>query len=104
MPAVGLLLAPDPVPEGDASYFASIERARERFAELGARLELVAGALEHPASTLVLTDGFGEIYASWTSEDRLSWPEASELVEWLEFIGSQCPKCSPAEPRWLETR
>ena len=101
--AVAVLLTAAPVPARDASYFASVQDARERFASLGARFELVAGVVDLPQSTLVVTDGYGEIHASWTSTERPTWPDQRELVEWLTYIASQCPECSPVDPAWRET-
>jgi len=68
--------------------YASVIRA------LDARIVLTTDAipgLPHPGA--VVADRWGEIVsvAQATSESDL--PDPAELVEWLQFVVSQCPEC-----------
>jgi len=45
-----------------------------------------------------ITDRFGEVFAVYRAAEGQAMPSVREIVEWLSFINSQCPECSP--PEW----
>jgi hypothetical protein len=55
---------------------------------------------EPGSSRLIITDRFGEIFASFPNERSAVIPTAEEVIRWLEFINQQCEECSP--PEWQE--
>lgn len=60
-----------------------------------------AGAADkygHPATAIYITDRFLEVFAVRRETEGQAMPGAREIVEWLSFINSQCPECSP--PEW----
>jgi len=50
------------------------------------------------AAAVYITDRFGEVFGVYRTRDRQSLPDITEIVNWLEFINSQCPECEP--PEW----
>jgi peroxiredoxin len=45
-----------------------------------------------------ITDRFGEVFGSYRKPDGQNLPTTKEILDWLEFINSQCPECEP--PEW----
>ena len=65
------------------------------------RIHRPAGAADkegHPATAIYITDRFGEVFAVYRAAEGQAIPSVREIVEWLSFINSQCPECSP--PEW----
>lgn len=52
------------------------------------------------AATVVVADEWGEVYQAWDAADGHELPGVDELVEWLQFVGIQCPECEGAEGPW----
>jgi len=52
----------------------------------------------HAAAALYVTDRYGEIFAIYRTRDGQALPTATEILNWLEFVNSQCPECEP--PEW----
>jgi peroxiredoxin len=52
----------------------------------------------HAAAAAYVTDRYGEIFATYRTRDGQALPTATEILNWLEFINSQCPECEP--PEW----
>lgn len=50
------------------------------------------------AAAVYVTDRYGEVFAVYRTSDGQKLPRASDLLEWLEFVNSQCPECEP--PEW----
>lgn len=47
-----------------------------------------------------VADRYGEIYATYRSEEGHGLPSTEEILRWLFFINSQCPECGvPDWPR-----
>jgi peroxiredoxin len=51
-----------------------------------------------PAAALYVTDRFGEIFAVYRTRDGQPLPAVADVLNWLEFVNSQCPECEP--PEW----
>jgi hypothetical protein len=45
-----------------------------------------------------VTDRFGEVFATFRESEKQAMPGVQEILEWLTFVNSQCPECSP--PEW----
>jgi peroxiredoxin len=64
------------------------------------RIHRPAGAADkygHPATAIYVTDRFLEVFAVYRAAEGQAMPNVREIVEWLSFINSQCPECSPSE-------
>ena len=64
------------------------------------RIHRPAGAVDkygHPATAIYITDRFLEVFAVYRAAQGQTMPCSREIVEWLSFINSQCPECSPSE-------
>jgi len=68
-----------------------IDSNREVYAEYGLQTD------GHPISGIFITDRFGELVASYVGSEIENATSAS-ILNWLEFINSQCPECEP--PEW----
>jgi peroxiredoxin len=44
-----------------------------------------------------ITDRFGEVFAAYRAGAGRSVPTVEEMLEWLRFIGLQCPECGVSE-------
>lgn len=65
------------------------------------RVHREAGASDeqgHAAAALYITDRFREIFAAYRTREGHSLPGPGEILNWLQFINSQCPECDP--PEW----
>jgi peroxiredoxin len=99
----------------DAEVLAVVWRTREQARNKGELKQLPypllideAGHLHHDfgaidtqgqASVAVyITDRFGEVFGSYRKPDGQNLPTTKEILDWLEFINSQCPECEP--PEW----
>lgn len=63
------------------------------------------GAIEtdgNPAPMVIVTDRYGEIFASYSTTSGEELPDSSEIIKWLFFINSQCPECGVPEWPQLE--
>jgi peroxiredoxin len=52
----------------------------------------------HAAAAAYVIDRYGEIFAIYRTRDGQALPNAAEILNWLEFVNSQCPECEP--PEW----
>jgi mycoredoxin-dependent peroxiredoxin len=52
----------------------------------------------HAVAALYVTDRYGEIFAVYRTRDGQVLPTATGILNWLEFVNSQCPECEP--PEW----
>jgi thioredoxin-dependent peroxiredoxin len=50
------------------------------------------------AAAAYVIDRYGEIFAIYRRRDGQALPNAAEILNWLEFVNSQCPECEP--PEW----
>ena len=50
------------------------------------------------AAAAYVIDRYGEIFAIYRRRDGQALPTAAEILNWLEFVNSQCPECEP--PEW----
>ncbi len=60
-----------------------------------------AGAVDlqgHNSAAVYVTDRFGEVFGVYRTRDGQSLPTVAEILDWLEFVNSQCPECEP--PEW----
>jgi len=53
---------------------------------------------ENPAAAVYVTDRFEEIFGAYRTSEGEPLPTAAEVLNWLEFVNSQCPECEP--PEW----
>ena len=61
--------------------------------ELGAT---AANGKSHLA--IYITDRFGEVFGAYRLREVNLLPSVNDIVDWLEFINSQCPECGA--PEW----
>ncbi|MFB3917555.1 MAG: redoxin domain-containing protein [Terriglobales bacterium] len=52
----------------------------------------------HVAAAVYVTDRYGEVFGAYRTRDSQSLPAVDEVLNWLEFVSSQCPECEP--PEW----
>ncbi len=45
-----------------------------------------------PGAAIYIADRFGEIFAAYRIDAGRSFPSVEEMLEWLRFIGLQCPE------------
>ncbi|MGH7530335.1 MAG: hypothetical protein ACREMN_08140 [Gemmatimonadales bacterium] len=67
----------------------------------GARIHRMVGATDaagRPASAVLITDRFREIFATYLLGLGSTLPGAKEILDWLVFINIQCPECGV--PEW----
>lgn len=60
-----------------------------------------AGAVDQQggcAAAVYVTDRFGEVFGLYRTRDNQPLPKVADILNWLEFINSQCPECEP--PEW----
>ncbi len=50
------------------------------------------------SAAVYVTDRFAEVFGVYRTCDGQSLPTVAEVLDWLEFINSQCPECEP--PEW----
>ena len=50
------------------------------------------------SAAVYVTDRFGEVFGSYRTRDGQNLSTAEEILNWLEFVNSQCPECEP--PEW----
>lgn len=50
------------------------------------------------SAAVYITDRFGEVFGVYRTRDGQPLPNGAEILDWLEFINSQCPECEP--PEW----
>jgi peroxiredoxin len=50
------------------------------------------------SAAIYVTDRYREIYGVYRMRDGQRLPGTAEILEWLQFINSQCPECEP--PEW----
>ncbi len=68
-----------------------IDPDRHTYAEYGLQASV------NPISGIFVADRFGELVASYIGPETTNATAAS-ILNWLEFINSQCPECEP--PEW----
>ena len=52
----------------------------------------------HVAAAAYVIDRYGETFAIYRTRDGQALPSAVDILNWLEFVNSQCPECEP--PEW----
>jgi len=52
----------------------------------------------HAAAAVYITDRYGEVFGLYRTRDGQTLPRTAEILNWLEFINSQCPECEA--PEW----
>jgi len=92
--AVLLAIGPDD-PEATRQLAADLDRSVLLLSDPSGSVATRQG-LTVPA--VVVTDRFGEIWASWPGGDEHRLPSPAEVLDWLRYIGVQCPECGPPEP------
>jgi peroxiredoxin len=50
------------------------------------------------SSAVYITDRFGEVFGTYRKRAGQNLPTTKEILDWLEFVNSQCPECEP--PEW----
>jgi peroxiredoxin len=53
---------------------------------------------QNPGTTVYITDRFGEVFGVYRTCEGTPLPSLKEILDWLEFINSQCPECGA--PEW----
>lgn len=51
-----------------------------------------------PVPAIYITDQYGEVFGSFRTAIGQALPDLREILNWLEFVNSQCPECEP--PEW----
>ncbi len=49
-------------------------------------------------AAVYVTDRFAEVFALYRTSDGQVLPTVDDILNWLEFVNSQCPECEP--PEW----
>lgn len=57
-----------------------------------------ADAQGHECAAVYVTDRFGEVFGVYRTLDGQPLPSIADVLNWLEFVNSQCPECEP--PEW----
>jgi len=98
-----------------AEVLALVRTSRERAAEKARQLKIPYpvladedgtvhqqwGAVDsqgQDAAAVYVTDRFGEVFGAFRTRDGQPLPGVADLLNWLEFINSQCPECE--SPEW----
>ncbi len=101
--------------EEDAKAVAIVQDTREAASQLAQALHLPFSVLvDHdgrvhrefgaadsegrPAPALYVTDRYGEVFGAFRTAAGQPLPAFDEVLNWLEFVNSQCPECEP--PEW----
>src|SRR5262249_9836049 len=50
------------------------------------------------SAAIYVTDRYGEVFGVYRKSAGQSLPDIAAILNWLEFINSQCPQCEP--PEW----
>lgn len=80
------------------------ERLRLPFpvlSDMDGRIHREVGAVDEQgraAAAVYVTDSFGEVFGVYRTSDGQVLPRVSDLLNWLEFVNSQCPECEA--PEW----
>jgi len=65
------------------------------------RIHGEVGALDEQGratAAVYITDKFGEVFGVYRTLESQVLPSVADLLNWLEFVNSQCPECEP--PEW----
>jgi len=65
------------------------------------RIHGEVGALDEQGratAAVYITDKFGEVFGVYRTLESQVLPPVADLLNWLEFVNSQCPECEP--PEW----
>lgn len=57
-----------------------------------------ADARGHEYWAVYITDRFGEVFGLYRRSEGQLLPDIADILNWLEFVNSQCPECGP--PEW----
>jgi len=99
----------------ESEVLAVMRSSREHAAEAKQQLELPypvladedgfvhreVGAVDlqgRASGAVYITDRFGEVFGLYRTRDGQLLPGVPDILNWLEFINSQCPECEP--PEW----
>jgi hypothetical protein len=90
-----LLILPKNVAAEARGYIAELQDRVAKLTPANSVVAAVEGPVAGlPASAIVLSDRWGEIAHVMDLPPALTaWPEAGDVVEWLEFIRMKCPEC-----------
>jgi peroxiredoxin len=55
-------------------------------------------SLGRAAAAVYVTDRYNEVFGIYRTCDGQALPTSTDILNWLEFINSQCPECEP--PEW----
>ena len=97
-----------------SEVLAVMQLSREQAAEAKERLELPYpvladenGRIHHDvgavdlqvraSAAVYVTDRFGEVFGVYRTRDGQPLPGVADILNWLEFINSQCPECEASE-------
>lgn len=99
----------------DAEILVVVQLAPEQAAQMTNRLKLpfpllldedgrthrdfgASNSQGQPATAVYITDRYGEVFGLYRTGEGQPIPGAEEILNWVEFVGSQCPECEP--PEW----
>ena len=99
----------------EAEILAVVQSSREQAARMKEQLTLSypvmadedgrvhreLGAIDpqgRAAAAVYVTDRFGEVFGVYRTREGQPLPTVADILDWLEFVNSQCPECEP--PEW----
>ncbi len=90
-----LLILPRSAGAGARGYVADLEARVAKLMPANSVVAAVQGPVAGlPDSSIVLSDRWGEIaHIIELPAAVTAWPDAGDVVEWLEFIRMKCPEC-----------
>ncbi len=103
------------IKDEDAEVLAIVRAATQKAAEIKQQLQLAYPVLAdeegqvlrqlggtdsngRDAAAVYVTDRFGEVFGAYRRRDGQQLPGVGDILNWLEFVNSQCPECEP--PEW----
>ncbi len=90
-----LLVLPRGAGSGARGYVADLQARVSKLTPANSVVVAVQGPVAGlPESSILLSDRWGEIAQIIDLPAAVTaWPEAADVVEWLEFIRMKCPEC-----------
>jgi peroxiredoxin len=99
--AAVLIIQPEAQAQGEqmaVQYVIDVDdRLREAYARLLPQTDEQRAHTDQPPALLFVLDRYGAPVAAWAGDQPDSDELVPALLEWLEFIGVQCPECGIAE-------